>query len=398
MKPLTPLRLLWSNLQRRRFRTAALVMTVAVLTGGIALLSTLLHGMSHSVAVGTQRFGADLVVIPRGSRAAAEGALIVGQPTQMTLPAAVLAPIRRLPEVAAASPQVYVKTLTDARCCPGEFFLIGFDPRTDFTLAPWLETRPDKVGTHDALVGSRVTLRDGETIPFFGTEFTVAAHLEATGVGIDSTVFLPLPGMREMIAASPERAEEPLEIDADEISVVLVKAAPGVEPTAAAEAIDDALDGVEIVLAPQVIGAAMRDLGGVLRLLLLVSVGLWLVVLPILGTTFSMAVAERRRDIGLWRALGATASFVFRLVIAEAAVICGLGALAGLAATAVLTSEFGKALAESLGTPYVWPGWAWIAALTGGLLCAALLTGSAAAWLPARAAAGMDPYECIRRG
>ncbi|MCC7494587.1 MAG: ABC transporter permease [Fimbriimonadaceae bacterium] len=396
MKPLTPRRLLASNLARRRFRTTALLLTVAVVAGGIGLLTALLRGMQQSVALGTARLGADLVVIPRGSRAAAEGALIVGEATQLTMPASQVARIAALPGVAQASAQVYVKTLTDARCCPGEFFLIGFDPATDFSIAPWLRQRGLRLGSHDAVVGDRVTLRDGATVPFFGTPFTVRGHLDPTGVGLDTTVFLPLDGLRDMVAHSPQRAEEPLEIAVDEVSVVLVKTAPGVPASHVAEAVTANLDGLEVVLAPQVIGAAMRDLGGVLRLLVLVGVALWGVLLPLLGTTFSMAVAERRRDIGVWRALGASAGWVFRLVLAEAAVICGLGALLGLAVAAVLTTGFGAALAAALGTPYVWIGWPWVIALTGGIAGSAVATGCLAAWLPARAAARLDPYECIR--
>lgn len=397
MRPLTPLRLLLSSLKRRPFRTAALVLTVAAVTGGIGVLSAMLEGMSRSVAAGTERFGADLVVIPRGGRAAVEGALIVGRPTQLTLPAADAARIAALPGVARASAQVYVKTLTDARCCPGEFFLIGFDPASDFTVSPWLAGRRRPLGSHEALVGARVSLKDGARVPFYGTEFTIAGHLEPTGVGIDTTVFLPLAGLRDMVDHSPERAEEPLTIAADAVSVVLVRAADGTPPTAVAEAIAGAVDGIEVVLAPQVIGAAVRGLGGVLRLLVLVGVGLWLVLLPILGLTFSLAVAERSREIGVWRALGATARLVFRLVVAEAALVTGAGAGLGLAAAAVLTSNFGAFLAETLDTPYLWPGWGWVAAMTAALLVAAVGTGSAAAWLPARAAAELDPYECIRR-
>lgn len=396
--PLTRARLLQSSLRRRRFRTVALVLTVAGVTGGLSLLGCLEKGIRRSVEVGAERFGADLIVIPRGGRAATEGALIVGRPTQLTLPAACLATIRQLPGVAVASPQLYLKTLTDARCCPGEFFLIGYDPETDFTLRPWLARGGRRVDAHDAIVGDRVTLRVGDETTFFGTKFRIAGRLEPTGVGIDSTVFIPLAGVRDLVHHSRERAEETLTIRDDEISVVLVKAAAGTPPPAVAEAIANALEGVEVVLAPQVIGAALGDLTRVLRLLLLFGGLLWLVLLPLLGVTFSMAVAERRRDIGLHRALGATAEFVFRLILAEAAFVTGVGAVGGVVGALVLLIAFGRTLADSLGTAYLWPGTGWVVGRVALLVGAALLTGAVAAWLPARAAAMRDPYECIRQG
>ena len=396
MKPLTRLRLLWSSLTRRRLRSAVLVGTVAVLVGGVGFLTALLRGLSDAVAEGTARFGAELVVIPRGSRAAIEGALIVGQPSQITMPKQVLDEVNALPEIGASSPQVYIQTLNDASCCPGEFFLIGYDPATDFTVAPWLAEQQHRYGEFDAVVGDRVTLRLGDRVTFFGTPFTIAGRLEATGVGIDTTVFIPIAGMRQMIHNSAAKAEETLQIPADAISVVLAKAAPGYSPAEAAEAANNAVQGVEVILAPNVIGSATRRLSGVLRAVMLVAAALWLVFVPLLGSIFSMSLAERRREIGLWRALGATSREVFGLVVAEAVLLCGMGALLGAGTLLFVRLLFGALLADGLSIPFVLPGLGWTGAALGLLALAALATGLTSSWLPARSAAAADPYECLR--
>lgn len=396
MKPLTRLRLLWSSLTRRRLRSAALLATVAVLVGGTGSLTAMLRGLSAAVAQGTARFGAELVVIPRGTRAAVEGALIVGQPSQLTMPASVLDEIRTLPEVGATSAQVFVQTLNDARCCPGEFFLIGYDPATDFTVAPWLASHAGTYGEFDAVVGDRVTLRLGDEVTFFGTPFTISGRLEATGVGIDNTVFIPIAGMRQMIHDSASKAEEALPIPDDVISVVLVKAAPGHLPTEAAEAISNRVAGIEVVLAPNVIGSATRQLSSVLRALVSLAGALWLVFVPVLGSVFAMSLAERRREIGLWRALGATSREVFGLVVAEAVLLCGLGALAASVALLFVRLLFGAVLTSGIELPFVLPSLGWLAAALLVLTVAALATGLVASWLPARSAAAAEPYECLR--
>jgi len=157
MKPLTRLRLLWSGLTRRRLRSAALIATVAVLVGGVGLLTTLLRGLSSAGAEGTARFGAELVVIPRGSRAAVEGALIVGQPSQLTMPAAVLAELRAMPEVGATSPQVFVQTLNDARVLSRRSFFpdrLRSRHRLTVRARAWLE-HAATFGAFDAVVGDR---------------------------------------------------------------------------------------------------------------------------------------------------------------------------------------------------------------------------------------------------
>jgi putative ABC transport system permease protein len=349
------------------------------------------------VARGARRFGADLVVVPRGGGAAAEGALIVGQPTQLRLPLSALDAVRATPGVLAASPQVYVKTLANARCCPGEFFLVGYDPRTDFTIAPWLQAHGRSVGAFEAVIGNRISLPVGDEVPFFGTPFRIAGQLEPTGVGLDLTIFVPLAGLRQMIADSPTRAREPLTINPDEISVVLVKLAPGADAAGVAEDLGERLQGVDVILAPRVIGRALGELGRALALLAPALGLLWLALVPVLGLAFSAAVHERRRDIGLWRALGATRRFVFRLILGEAALLTGFGAALGWLVAVVILVAAGAPVAESAGRPYVWPGWGWLVAHGVLLGLAALLTGAAAAWLPARSAARAEPYECLRR-
>ena len=50
--------------------------------------------------------------------------------------------IAALPGVKAASPQLYLSTLTGASCCSvADMFLVAYDPRTDFTIQPWLITK-----------------------------------------------------------------------------------------------------------------------------------------------------------------------------------------------------------------------------------------------------------------
>ena len=119
-------------------------------------------------------------------------------------------------------------------------------------------------------------------------------------------------------------------------------------------------------------------------------------------------VAERRREIGLLRAVGATRGQVRRAVVTEAALLGliaaiiagGLGLLM-LLVWLVLTLPNGTA---SVGVRPDWTtvqmvalaagrdlGLAWVAALVGGPLIAAL-----AAYLPARAAAMMNVVEATR--
>jgi putative ABC transport system permease protein len=99
-----------------------------------------------------------------------------------------------------------------------------------------------------------------------------------------------------------------------------------------------------------------------------------------------ISVLERRSEIGLRRALGATRGHIRAQFLAETIVLASAGGAAGVAAGAVATGCY----AASKGWAVVIPAVAW-----GGGLGAALLVGAAAGLLPALKAARMSPTEAL---
>jgi ABC-type antimicrobial peptide transport system permease subunit len=122
---------------------------------------------------------------------------------------------------------------------------------------------------------------------------------------------------------------------------------------------------------------------------LLSAFALVAVLLASVGLSGIMAsmVIERSQEIGVRMALGATARDVVGLILSRAFALTGMGAAAGLLVALAVT----RALAGQLFETKPHDGLTLTAVLVV-LLCAAF----AAAWLPARRAARVDPAYALR--
>jgi putative ABC transport system permease protein len=106
------------------------------------------------------------------------------------------------------------------------------------------------------------------------------------------------------------------------------------------------------------------------------------------ANTMVISVLERRSEIGLRRALGATKGHIRLQFLSEAIILAALGGLLGVAAGAVATAAY---VAFKPDWTVVIPPLAW-----GGGLGAALAIGAIAGLLPALRAARMQPTEALR--
>lgn len=100
-----------------------------------------------------------------------------------------------------------------------------------------------------------------------------------------------------------------------------------------------------------------------------------------------VAVAERTREIGVIKALGARNRDVMRQFLTEAVIICQLGGLLGI----LLGIGAGNAVALVVKGPFVMP-WGWI--ILGIITCT--IVGLVAGVYPAAKASKLDPIESLR--
>jgi putative ABC transport system permease protein len=373
------------NIVATGFRSAVILTCVALVAGFALFTALVTEGSEQSLSKAKQRLGADILVVPKGSESRVQTALLSGRPTTAWMPKENLDKIAQVSGVQRASAQLYLASLSNASCCAvSEMFLLVFDPATDFTLQPWLEQElggPLKLG--DVVGGTHVFVPEGDDfIMLYGYFLTLKATLEATGTGLDQTMFMTIDTARDMARISLSRAEKPLEIPPDSISAVLVKTADS-ERHDVAQRIQQDLPGVAVVERPDLFQAFDQRINILTKGFFAVLGVSWAFATLTVGLIFSMSANERRREIGVMRALGSPRHFALRSLLAEAALLAGLGAAFGLVLTYCGVLLFHDLLASALDIYFVLPSVVDLGVLLGQILALSMASVAISTSLPA---------------
>ncbi len=391
------------QIRRNFLRSVLMAVGVSLFAAVMVGVTLLVVGVNQSINRTVDRLGADLMVIPRGAQLATQfnEALITGKPTSFYLPRARLNEIESQRGVTRVAAQTYAQTLTNARCCSGHFFLVGFERARDFTIQPWLEEAMTTWPPEDedwVIVGDRILLHAGEEVMFYGTTFTVAAVLSPTGTGMDWTVYIPRPSLRRMVDRSVERAITPLHIDPDQISAIFMRAGQGVDLIDLAERIEQAVPDCQVILSSSVGTRARGQLKVVMIISLAVVGALWLVAGLLSGVVFAQAVRERRGEIGLFLAKGAEVCFIVGMLVKESLIISLAASVAGAGMAVLLIVSFRQLLGVGLGVSQVLPGFPAMLALVLGLCLFACISAVLCSLAPVLALVRTDPFAAIKGG
>lgn len=392
-------RLAWKNLAGSAFRSTV-VFLCAMVVAGFALATVLLiHGAQQSLHLALERLGADIVVVPDGAQAEVESALLMGRPTEALMPAEAVAKIAARPGVAAASPQLYLASLDNATCCAvSRMFMVVYDPQSDFTVTPWLKERLGyQLGLGQAVGGTYVFIPKGEeNIRLYGYHLSLKGNLEPTGTALDQTIFMTMETARDMARISQTMATRRLDVPEGGVSAALVKLAPGADRTAVAVDILQNVPGVAPIQSMNLFQAFRRQITGLMQGMLAVLGTTLCLSLLLIGLVFSMAANERRREIAVLRALGATRGAVSASLLLEAVILALAGACVGIGLASLAIFLFRNLIVRSLAMPFLFPSLPSLALLVAGGLAVALGGVTLAALLPAVRISRQEPALAMR--
>ena len=397
------LMLIWNNITRRRTQSALTVaitmLTVLVFVMVLGVFLTVNRGLTLS----RERLGADAILLPKYATADGGDLLFTAIPENIYMDASVLEDAKALEGVAAMTPQFYAQTLALSCCEPGEEArIIGYDPATDFILTPYLpEEHKDGITSEEMIVGHNFESANlvGYNYMVLGKIFKVVAMLEPTGAGMDSILFADLNTVRQMCLDSDVLSADWQDKDPyDYISVIMIKFEEGVDPEAFVRQVKDSGIAAKCILTADTIS----DLQSQLEVTMKVMFALWaasllIAVLSLVGR-FNALAKERKKEIGLLRAIGLDKGKVFLLIIGETCTMALMGGILGSSLALVCMDPVIELLRDAFKlSPSVWS--TQLAALCAGAgVALAAILGFAAAVTPAVRSASMDPQAAITQG
>ncbi len=282
--------------------------------------------------------GADMVVVPHGTKNAFENTLLLGKPSSMYMDEGIYDRILRIDHVQVASPQLYAVSLSETLACCGlpDTQIVGIDPGTDFIVSRFL---PEgfRLENGECITGFTVVGDVGQTLPFFGKNFRIRYRLPYTNTLLDYVVIVRIDDLRKALSTHKFSDKD----YAGLISAIFIKVDDPKYIDYVAMKLHK-MGLVDVVTKDSITSSAFRILEKTSESLkLYTGMTLILSAVAISGVLIS-GVDARKKEIALLKALGIKDSQIFRIFIYESAILTVSGWLPGM----ILGSVILRALSQ----------------------------------------------------
>ena len=393
---MTLLYLVLQGLKERQFRSLLIIFFILVLTGFLLATTVILRGVEKSLRTGMEKLGADIIVIPYDITEQAQQEVLAGKLGSTDwMPADNVRRISEMEAVEKVSPRLYLGSIKGSSySTDNELFVIAFDPQTDFTILCWLKDKlkePLKIG--EAIGGALINkVSPSGHVSMNGYELILVGKLDPIGIWYDQAIFVTFDTARDMKAKGAVSDGVSLEavtnitvdlkpgIDVNETTVKMLLAAPGVWP----------------VQAPKLMTILESQRAGLIKSLFIALGIIWILAVILTAFVFSIIVNERRREIGMLRAAGASRNFIFRLFLTESAILAIGGGVAGIILSTLFLYITRSWLMSALGIQVLLPSLPGFVAFTVLCFLIALLLVLPALLYPAVRASRLDPAVAMR--
>ncbi|UQA78584.1 ABC transporter permease [Gardnerella vaginalis] len=357
MHTITLKRLPLENLKQKPLRTAALIVVsaclAAVFFGGSLISLNLSNGLSSMRA----RLGADIMVIPQNTYNRAEALLTNGGSSTFYFTNNIEDFVRKSKGVEKASVQTYISSLS-AGCCAEKLQIIGFDPTSDFVIAPWIYSQhKSELKKGQMIAGANVLVSYKNTVRLYGHEWPIVAQLAKTGTSLDNSVFVNRDTIPAVIKYSSKVGHTaiPAKYARKAVSAVLVKVRKGFSAQKVAENIrkTSGIKSLGVVFPSGITEQTKKSLEVLNKAIFLGILAFWLVGVLILVCVFASSTSERKREFASLRILGANRRMLLKMVARESSAIGFGGGVIGVAFASLILFPYNVVISQQLQLPYL---------------------------------------------
>jgi putative ABC transport system permease protein len=369
------------NIKRQRARTILTVLGIVIGIGAIVALGSVAAGIDDMVQNSLELVAGKIMVVEGdGEGLGAMMSSFGGEMTDEDISA-----IQVVSGVDDVIPLVfYLESFESLFAAPEQ--VIGIEPdkvnyfkgeKVDIEEGRDLEEGDTDVAVIGRTIADKHNLEPGDYYEVQETDFQVVGVIEKTGTpDIDSSILIPI-----------ESLQEALDIDVYQMLYVIPDDVINTEIVA--ENIEDDVEDVSTITGAEITKQASEMIGAIS----FATIGIGAIAAFVGGlgvmNTMVMAVIERRREIGVMKAIGATNRKIVKQFLIESAMIsmigggigCGLGVIGALGISVAASGVINAIVTLPL---------------IGFALAFALALGIVGGLYPAWKAAKLDPVDALR--
>ncbi|OGW57100.1 MAG: hypothetical protein A2Z09_05460, partial [Nitrospirae bacterium RBG_16_43_8] len=330
------------NIKRKPLRTGILVLAIGLLVSVLVFVMSFVRRVDSSIKITSDRLGADLLIVPTGSRAAAEDVLLENKVKTFYMDEGIIDRVKNIKGIDRVTYQTYLATVIGVCCDVPESIVVAFNQDSDFVITPWLGKKLGrKLQRGEAIVGSesafniRLGLTEVESV-LFGNIFEMLRVLDKTGTGLDNAIFIDESNIEDILKKGK------VDLKPGQISVIFAKVKKGYDPYKVAGDIEDSIIEVDTIARRDIGKNLITALSDINRIFFITVMLASVLSIFLVWAVFSAIANERTKEVGIMRAVGAKESHVMKIFFLEVIVVGSIGSIFGIISGTTLSLLLAK--------------------------------------------------------
>lgn len=376
-----------NNLRRRKGKVFFLILGLTIGITTVISLISISRLMNEDIANKLDEFGANILILPRSDDLSLSyGGMNIGGVAidAQTLRNGDIQKIRQIEErenINIVAPKLASVVEIEGK----KALLMGVDFKEEWRLKKWWKIRGEKPkNREEVLLGNEVSVRlfksVNATLSINGRQVRISGVLDETGSQDDFLIFGDLAFVQE-VAKKPET-----------LSLIEVSAYCQTCPIEEiVSQISKELPHAKVTAIKQTLQTKMEALDHFKKFSIGISIIVLLIGALIVFTNMMASVNERKREIGIFRAIGFRKSHIMRIIFLEALIVGFIAGVTGYVLGLGISHFIGPMV---LGMKSV--RWVIDPSLAIGAIFLSTLIGVLSSVYPALHASKMDPTEALR--